>query len=156
MKKYLLPIILCSITLLSGCSLTEKPQSGNSSSTEYAETAEDAKESYLHYDMMDEINIEGEKVTIVLEENQAIPYRWSLSASDNRIAVLSDFTSDGFTPSSQVGVSDTYRVFELDCGSITEAEIKLRLLRITGDKEASEERSYLIYKKDGKLQYKKK
>jgi len=112
-----------------------------------------AEKSYRDYDEMDRLTVNGRTVTIVLPENQAIPYRWQLLCSDAGVPVEDETIADNSFRLS-AGVSDAYRIFRLDFTAVPEATVELYLSRIHSEdakEDYVEEIHYWISEKDGVL-----
>lgn len=115
-----------------------------------ADTEEE--ENYSYYEDMDEITVEGNQITLVLYENQALPYRWNYFTSTSDIVCLEDKSVDDESFSFQAGVSDSYRVFVFECKEACQGSIYLQLERIAGDEgEVHEARLYNVLHIDGQL-----
>lgn len=106
---------------------------------------------YIHYEQMDEITIEGSLVTIVLYENQALPYRWEYEISGTDIELLEDKSVDDDSFSLHAGVSDSYRVFIFNCMDETEGQILIKMKSLNSEDEITETRVYNIAYVDGAL-----
>ena len=111
------------------------------------ETMED---SYWDYENMKTITVEDNKITLVLYEDQALPYRWTYTATDDAIVLIEDISVDKKDMSIQAGVSDSYRVFVFECGEVREERLYLRLERIGDtDKNVIEKHRYRVtYEED--------
>lgn len=106
---------------------------------------------YIHYEQMDEITVEGSKVTIVLYENGALPYRWSSEISGLGMELLEDNSYDDNSFSLQAGVADSYRVFVFECTQEAEGQILIYKKSLNTEGEIAETRTYSILYVDGKL-----
>ena len=136
MKKYFYIIVflfIFSVIFLTACSKEE--------------TMED---SYWDYENMKTITVEDNKITLVLYEDQALPYRWNYTATDDAIVLIEDISVDKKDMSIQAGVSDSYRVFVFECGEVGEERLYLRLERIGDtDKDVIEKHRYRVtYEED--------
>ena len=131
--KILYVFLFAGIVFLTACSETEE-------------------ENYSYYEDMDEITVEGNQITLVLYEDQALPYRWNYFASTPDIVCLEDKSVDDESFSVQAGVSKSYRVFVFECKVGCQGNIYLQLERIAGDVgEVQEARLYNVLYIDGQL-----
>lgn len=113
---------------------------------------ENVMESYSDYDDMESITVEGNKITLVLYEDQALPYRWDYTVTDDAIVLLEDKSIDKNDTSLQVGVSESYRVLIFECGDVNEERLYLRLESINGEtKDVIEKHRYRVTYIDGQL-----
>ena len=67
---------------------------------------------------MDEITIDGESVFFVLQEDQALPYRWNYELEGEGVCVSRDYVVDEprmNLPNLAVGSSPAFHVFEVKC-----------------------------------------
>lgn len=137
MKKFLKILgifLLAGIVLLFACTGTEEEM------------------NYSYYQDMDEITVEGNQITIVLYENEALPYRWDYTLYTSDIVLLEDKSLDDESFSLQAGVADSYRVFVFGCKEGCQGSISLQLVRIAGEEGAvNETRWYEVQYIDGQL-----
>lgn len=132
--KILCMFLLAGIVLLVACTDTEE------------------EENYSYYEEMEEVTVEGNQITIVLYEDQALPYRWNYFTSTSDIVCLEDKSVDDESFSLQAGVSDSYRVFVFECKEACQGSIYLQLERIAGDEgEVKEARLYNVIYADEQL-----
>ncbi|MBR2403389.1 MAG: hypothetical protein IKB01_11615 [Lachnospiraceae bacterium] len=118
----------------------------------FACTGTEEEKDFFYYEDMDEIVVEGNQITLVLYEDQALPYRWDYSTSTSGIALLEDKSVDDESFSVQAGVSESYRVFVFECKEGCQGNISLQLVRIAGDEgEIRETRLYNVLYIDGQL-----
>ena len=111
-----------------------------------------AEDSYQNYEDMETVTVEGNKITFVLYENQALPYRWTYTATDEAIVLVEDFSVNNNDMSLQAGVSDSYRVLVFECGEVSEERLYLRLERIgDSDKDVIERHRYRVTYEEDKL-----
>lgn len=138
MKKYICllgTVLIIGIMFMAGCSEDEN-----------------VMESYLDYDDMEPITVEGNKITVVLYEDQALPYRWDYTVTDEAIVLLEDKSIDKNDTTLQVGVSESYRVLIFECGDVNEERLYLRLESINGKtKDVIEKHRYRVTYVDGQL-----
>lgn len=138
MKKYICllgTVLIIGIMFMAGCSEDEN-----------------VMESYLDYDDMEPITVEGNKITVVLYEDQALPYRWDYTVTDEAIVLLEDKSIDKNDTALQVGVSESYRVLIFECGDVNEERLYLRLESINGEtKDVIEKHRYRVTYVDGQL-----
>lgn len=138
MKKYICllgTVLIIGIMFMAGCSEDEN-----------------VMESYLDYDDMEPITVEGNKITVVLYEDQALPYRWDYTVTDEAIVLLEDKSIDKNDTTLQVGVSESYRVLIFECGDVNEERLYLRLESINGEtKDVIEKHRYRVTYVDGQL-----
>lgn len=118
----------------------------------FACTGPEEEKGFSYYEDMDEITVNGNQITIVLYENEALPYRWKHSTSTSDIVLLEDKSVDDESFSLQAGVSDSYRVFIFECKEGCQGNIYLQSERIAGDEEEIHEaRLYNVIYTDGQL-----
>jgi len=118
----------------------------------FACTGDEVEEDYSYYEDVDEITVEGNQITIVLYENEALPYRWEYTLYTSDIELLEDKSLDDESFSIQAGVADSYRVFVFECKEGCQGSISLQSVRIAGEEgTVSETRWYEVQYTDGKL-----
>lgn len=135
MKKLfaLLTTVTVALAVCNGCSLTA--------------------DIYAAYQAMDEITIDGQHITLVLPEDQAIPYRWECAVSTNDILLLEDKTIKKEGVSIGGGVSKAYRVYVFECKDQCSGTIFLELVCISSEdcKEVEEIKKYDVSYEEGCL-----
>lgn len=112
---------------------------------------EQVDETYRDYEAMETVTVEDNKITLVLYENQALPYRWNYTVTDEAIVLVEDISVEKNDMSLQTGVSDSYRVFVFECGEVSEERLYLRLERIDTPKNIVEKHRYRVTYEEGTL-----
>ena len=109
-------------------------------------------ESYGDYKNMPELSVEDNRITIVVYEDQALPYRWTYRVTDENIVLIEDKSVDDKDFTIQAGVSNSYRVFVFECDEAFEERIYLNLQRIEDyGSDVIEKRRYRVTYEEDKL-----
>lgn len=118
-KKYLflLALFVCG-SFFVGCK--------DSASTDepITERSENKDLSYLDLEKLDRVNVSGNVLTIVLEEDQSLPYRWEYQVGGKGMELVRDDVVEEpecFDMYASVGSNPAYRVFQFECEEHTEA-----------------------------------
>ena len=99
----------------------------------HKDASEKTQEETIDYDdveEMEEVTVEGNRVTFALYENQALPYRWSSVARGDGITLVLDENVDGKGSLFAAGVSPSYHVFTYELGVDGEMTVELIYARI--------------------------
>lgn len=107
--------------------------------------------SYRELEQMEEINIQEDKICIVLYENQAIPYRWSGKIQSDYGEQVYEATIDGNGNWNAVGDSPAYHIFVYEMREDGNAEIEIRLARIDDSTEISNKKEYLVIREHNRV-----
>lgn len=106
-------VIIVLLNILGGCALVHETKGGGSENMETFHTY-----SYRDLQKMDEITIDSENVFFVLQEDQALPYRWNYELEGEGVCVSRDYAVDEprmNLPNLAVGSSPAFHVFEVKC-----------------------------------------
>lgn len=120
----------------------------------YEESEEtESKVSYRELEKMEELTVEGDTVTIVLYENQALPYRWKAQMQGEALETVSEETVAGKGALLREGASPAYHVFTFDWVSDGEVQLEVINARISSpdDTEFNGKRLWLLNRQDGKV-----
>ena len=82
-------VIIVLLNILGGCALVHETKGGGSENMEAFHTY-----SYRDLQKMDEITIDSENVFFVLQEDQALPYRWNYELEGEGVCVSRDYVVD--------------------------------------------------------------
>lgn len=111
---------------------------------------QESEYSYDELDDMDEMNIDGDTIIFVLEENQALPYRWISKVDSDRLVLEKEETVDGKGQWNAVGVSPAYHVFiyrwstdgevtiQFDCARYDDANELMQIVKYAAEKTGSD------------------
>lgn len=97
---------------------------------------------------MDEVTVEGDRITFTVYENQALPYRWTSSVHGEAITLVSEETVEGDGNIFAAGVSPAYHIFVFQWNGDGEAMIELIHARYDSDdrEEAAKIRCFWVTK----------
>ena len=109
--------------------------------------------SYSALERMKEMTIDGNKVTIVLYQDGALPIRWEITGLGEGVELLEDYqveAPDAFPfDMGSVGSAPEYQVYVMELTAEDKCWIQIDKNRINTDpKELLERKSYLL-EKDG-------
>lgn len=111
-------MVLCLLgSLLTGCAKMVSQKTDRSGAPEPIEL-EDGPFSYQSLEQLGEVSVSENVVTIVLEEDQALPFRWEYQIDGEGVSLDKDFVVDKPEESSMfpaVGSAPAFRVFQIIC-----------------------------------------
>lgn len=118
-RKWLIVAMLMGMmaSFLSGCDNGAASSVSEAAESEAAEP-DSGKLSYETLAEMEEASVSQDRVVIVLEEDQALPYRWEYQMGGEGVTLEQEYLVEepkSDFPNLSVGSSPAYRVYELSC-----------------------------------------
>lgn len=136
-------------SLTTGAAESNMPESNMSESEmpePEGEEADSGQLSYATLEGMEEVSISGNRVVIVLEEDQALPYRFECQLKGEGVTLDQDYLVEeprAELPNLSVGSSPAFRVYELSCEQGASAVFTVTGRHVTDD-EVWQQRIYEI------------
>lgn len=138
-------VVFCILILCGFASCSFPDVAGDQGKPEVQES------SYGELEKAEELTVDGDTITVVLHENQALPYRWKSKIQGDAAELVSEETVTGKGSLFQSGDSPAYHVFTFRWATDGEVQLELSNARISppDDTELNGKRIWQLQRQDG-------